>query len=87
MCVKLGHGDYDFDNRARTTYNDGTGFFRFGNTNTIYNLYDAGNYMWARAMSISGFPYHEVKVGSEANEVFSDSDADQRAIKKGFYGN
>ncbi|MBS3993969.1 MAG: hypothetical protein KGZ87_09655 [Bacteroidetes bacterium] len=74
-------------NRARTNYNDGAGFFRFGNTNNIYNLYDGGNYMWGRAMSLSGFSYGEVRFGSQANELGRDSDADQRAIKNGFNGN
>ena len=74
-------------NRSRTTYNDGSGFFRFGNTNNIYNLYDAGNYMWGRAMSLSGFTSGEARFGSQANELFRDKDADQRAIKNGFDGN
>ncbi|PKV52452.1 RHS repeat-associated protein [Aquimarina sp. MAR_2010_214] len=74
-------------NRSSTTYNDGAGFFRLGNTNNIYNLYDAGNYMWGKAMGMSGFSYGEVRIGSQANETFRDSKADQRAIKKGFNGN
>ncbi|WP_304505301.1 RHS repeat-associated core domain-containing protein, partial [Aquimarina sp. RZ0] len=85
----LNHGD---GRRAglSLTFEQGAGFFRFGNQSTIYNLYDAGNYMWGRAMGMSGFSYAEVIFGSNANELTSfslDSDADQRAIKNGFNGN
>jgi hypothetical protein len=80
------HSDNSLVSRNRTSYVDGTAFFRFGNTNnTIYNLYDAGNYMWGRAMGMSGFSYGEIRFGSRANEFFFDADADQRAIKKGFF--
>ena len=73
--------------RSRASYADDSGFFRFGNTNNIYNLYDAGNYMWGRAIGMSGFSYGEVRAGSQLNETFRDSEADQRAIKNGFNGN
>ena len=67
-------------------YQSLSGYFRFGNSNKIYNLYDAGNYMWGAAMRASGFSYGEVKFGSNMNEIFrgGDSPADQRAIKAGF---
>ena len=100
-----GHGDFDFaegylvnfiekpsinNSGGRTTYNSGSGFFRFGNSNNIYNLYDGGNFMWGRAMRFSGFSYGEVRFGSKANSIFTldgfDSEADQRAIKNGFNG-
>lgn len=71
----------------RANYNQDAGFFRLGNTNNIYNLYDAGNYMWGRAMRFSGFSYWEAKNGSQLNEVYFDSKADQEAIKKGYNGN
>ncbi|WP_282079950.1 DUF6443 domain-containing protein [Aquimarina algiphila] len=71
----------------RASWVDGTAFFRFGNTNNIYNLYDAGNYMWGRAMGMSGFSYSEIRFGSQANELFRDSAADQKAIKNGVNGN
>jgi|GEM_PF-1931933 len=73
--------------RARATYSDGAGFFRFGNSTNIYNLYDGGNFMWGKAMRMSGFSYWEVKHGSQLNEAYGDSEADQRAIKNGYYGN
>ncbi|MEC8831770.1 MAG: hypothetical protein VX772_05385 [Bacteroidota bacterium] len=75
------------DTKGRANYNDDAGFFRLGNSNNIYNLYDAGNYMWGRAMGMSGFSYGEIRGGSQLNEGFRDSEADQRAIKKGFNGN
>ena len=101
-AANKGHGSFDFAegylanfiekpsknySGGRTTYNSGSGFFRFGNSNNIYNLYDGGNFMWGRAMRFSGFSYGEVRFGSQANETFNDSEADQRAIKNGFNGN
>ncbi|WP_157766220.1 DUF6443 domain-containing protein [Aquimarina aggregata] len=81
------HSKNDLLSRSRASWVDGTAFFRFGNTNNIYNLYDAGNYMWGRAMGMSGFSYGEIRFGSKANEFGFDSEADQSAIKKGFFGN
>ncbi|NGX85370.1 hypothetical protein [Aequorivita sp. KMM 9714] len=75
------------DIKGRANYNDDAGFFRLGNSNNIYNLYDAGNYMWGRAMGMSGFSYWEVKNGSQLNEWYFDSKADQNAIKNGYNGN
>lgn len=75
------------DTKGRANYNDDAGFFRLGNSNNIYNLYDAGNYMWGRAMGMSGFSYWEVKNGSQLNEWYFDSKTDQDAIKNGYNGN
>lgn len=95
-------GDFDFaegylahliknpgrnDTKGRANYNEDAGFFRFGNSNNIYNLYDGGNFMWGRAMRLSGFSYGEIRGGSQLNEGFGDSEADQRAIKNGANGN
>jgi RHS repeat-associated protein len=68
----------------RVKYNSFTHFFRFGDSKSIYNLYDAGNFMWANWMGTNGFSYRSLRFGSEANELFTDSAADQRAIKNGF---
>ena len=42
-------------------------------------------------MSLSGFSYGEVKFGSKTNSIITtlsvDTEADQRAIKNGYYGN
>jgi RHS repeat-associated protein len=71
----------------RTTYNSYQHFFRFGNTNEIYNLYDAGNYMWGSWMRLNDYQSWEIRMGSQANELRkfgTDSDADQRALGNGF---
>ncbi|HEX8574853.1 MAG TPA: RHS repeat-associated core domain-containing protein [Flavobacterium sp.] len=76
---------------AGTEYSGNTGngsFYRFEGTNTLYNLGDAGNFMWGGWMSFNNFSYGEVKFGSRMNSIFTlngfDTDADQRAIKNGF---
>jgi hypothetical protein len=71
----------------RTSYNSYQHFFKFGDTNTIYNLYDAGNYMWGSWMRLNGYQSWEIKMGSQANELRKlgfDSEADQRAIINGY---
>lgn len=62
----------------------GEKYFTFGNQSTMYNLYDAGNFMWGYWMRFSLFTYPEAKAGSELNEGFQDSKADQRAIKNAY---
>ncbi|NHN28161.1 type IV secretion protein Rhs [Flavobacterium jejuense] len=71
---------------TRTEYNSYYHFFRFGDSKSIYNLYDAGNFMWGNWMGMNGFSYGSIQFGSNANETFSgfDSKEDQRAIKNGF---
>ena len=44
---------------------------------------DAGNFMWGNWMKFSQFSSMETKLGSEKNENFQDSSADQNAIKNG----
>ena len=65
--------------------NDSSYHFRFGNTNTIYSLMDAGNFIWGGWSKFIGLFHHEVLVGSNVNEFynFGDSEADQRAIFRG----
>lgn len=67
-----------------TTYLSESGYFRFGNQNTIFNLYDAGNFMWALAMRLSYFTHFEAKNGAQANEFYNDSKADQKSIDKAY---
>ncbi len=50
-----------------------------------YNLNDAGQFLWDNAMQRLGFSYSSAKVGSEGNEGFRDTKADQQAIRKGFH--
>lgn len=70
----------------RMSYNSYMHFFRFGDSKSVYNLYDAGNFMWGNWMGMNGFSYGSIKFGSNANETFNgfDSKEDQRAIKNGF---
>ncbi len=72
--------------KGRTDFDFAEGFLAGLIENISYN-FDGGNYMWGRAMRLSGFSYFEVKNGSELNELYFDSKADQRAIKNGYYGN
>ncbi len=72
---------------------DGTGgFIKFQNENTLYNTYDAGNFMTGKAYNMLDVPLNMVKAGAHAQNVVSrrsingiaDSDADQRALKNGY---
>lgn len=65
----------------RTQYNSYMHFFRFGDSKSIYNLYDAGNFMWGNWMYMNGFSYGSIQFGSQLNELGRDSKEDQRAIK------
>lgn len=66
---------------------------------TLYNAFDAGNFIWGAGMRRLGFSYLEVKLGSELNGALNtrsqneqgngiillgDSRKDQRAIKAGY---
>ena len=63
-------------------------YFIFGESNVMYNLFDAGNYMWGSWMHLNGFERKTVKFGSNLNELMrgnmGDTEADQRAIFNGF---
>jgi len=64
--------------------NDSSYNIRFGNTDRIFSLMDAGNAMWGLWTYSLGVPDHEVKAGSQLYELIwnqsFDSPADQRAI-------
>jgi len=62
----------------------GEKYFTFGNQSTMYNLYDAGNFMWGYWMRFSLFTYKEARIGSQLHEFYKDSEADQRAIKNAY---
>jgi len=75
----------------KTEYNgfgDGS-FYRFANQKSLYNLADAGNFMWGAWMAANGFFYSETKYGAHLNSLVTfngyDSTADQRAIRNGYY--
>ena len=60
--------------------------FRFGKGETLYNVFDAGNYLWGLSMYSSGFSERMTWWGSNLNEIFRGGDdaADQRAIFNGY---
>jgi hypothetical protein len=63
------------------------GFIKFENSNDLYNVYDAGNFLTGKAFSQIGVGKTKAKLGAQANSLRSlspDSDADQRAISKGY---
>jgi len=107
--AKLGHSEFDFAddmanvardggnaNRAAGVFpEDGTnGFIKFQNDNTLYNEYDAGNFMTGKAYSMVGVSEDAVKLGAHANNAVSgrdrrsgglkDSNADQQALHNGY---
>ena len=69
-------------------YDNVGGFMLFDNDNA-YNLNDAGQFLWGQAMNRLGFEYSSAKIGSETfargYEFEWDSQADQRAIRQGFF--
>lgn len=105
-AASLGNGSFDFAatmahvSRAGGNSNqgvgifpdDGTGMFiKFENSNTIYNVYDAGNFMTGKGYSLLGSAEEDAKLGAHANNLVSDrgdslldSDAVQRALSAGF---
>ena len=68
---------------VRTDYQEDFIYFRFEGTNTLYNLFDSGNFMWGAWSKHVGITDFESEWGPELNELFRDSDADSRAIKNG----
>jgi len=72
------NGKYVYENDS--SYN-----IRFGNSNKMYSLMDAGNFMWGVWSAYIGLTNAEVKIGSNLNETLSgfDTEADQTAIFDG----
>ncbi|QHS62868.1 DUF6443 domain-containing protein [Chitinophaga agri] len=66
---------------------DGLGGFVIfaGRPYVAYNLNDGGQFLWGHAMRRLGFSYSSAKFGSQANELFRDTKADQTAISTGFH--
>ena len=67
-----------------TGYNDGVPFVRFEGTNTLYNLPDAGNFMWGKKAFDNQVPKSLMLKGAGMNEGGSDTPADTRAILNGY---
>ena len=99
----LGHGKFDFaDDMSSVTQQggntpssqgtfpqDGTGgFVKFEGTNTLYNIYDAGNFVTGKAFQMVGYSLGEVKTGANVSSVLTgngkDTATDQRAISNGY---
>lgn len=63
-------------------------FFRFGTQSSLYNLADAGNFLWGAWMATNGFSRDLTTWGANQNSQLSgygpDTVADQRAIRNGF---
>jgi hypothetical protein len=102
-AYKLGTSDFDFaDDMAAVSKEggnanpgpgvfppDGTGgFIKFEESNTLLNIYDAGNFMTGKAFGMAGFTLGEIKAGAHINSFLardgSDTKADQRAIESGY---
>ncbi|WP_159439397.1 DUF6443 domain-containing protein [Tenacibaculum agarivorans] len=64
------------------------GFFKFGNSNTLYNLYDAGNFVTGKAFNALGMSLKRVLEGANINSRITgfgpDTPADQRALTNGY---
>lgn len=87
---KFIYAEYETNRRRPWTdsLKETTDYFRFGDSNTLYNLYDAGNYLWGGWMRLNGFNKKTVKFGSNFNEFLrgniQDTAADQKSIFDGF---
>ncbi|WP_314244828.1 RHS repeat-associated core domain-containing protein [Empedobacter tilapiae] len=64
------------------------GFIRFEGSNTLYNVYDAGNFMTGKAFQMIGAPLDVLKSGANTSSILTgngkDTAADQRAITNGY---
>jgi len=86
--------DIPNEEMSKAGYNiggDASEYFRFGKHNTLYNIYDAGQFVWGRAVGHSGFSLEDGLWGADLNEkIFSlgqlgDTAADTQAITNGFH--
>lgn len=64
------------------------GFVRFEGTNTLYNVYDAGNFMTGKAFQLIGAPLdvllNGANISSKATLEGKDTPGDQRAVTNGY---
>ncbi len=101
--ISLGHGKFDFSsdmaNVARDGGNantamgmyppDGTnGFIKFENSNTLYNIYDAGNFMTGKGFNLIGMGLKTMLRGANLNSILTlngpDTKVDQKALTEGY---
>lgn len=65
-------------------YVSGVPFLRFGSGNTLYNLPDAGNFMWGHRAFLNGLPRNIMLNAAAKNEGGADTNADTSAILAGY---
>ena len=97
----LGHGAFDFaDDMSGVAYKGGNnqsggvfppdgygGFIKFEGSSTLYNIYDAGNFLTGKGFNLLGISLESTLDGANFNSRVTlngpDSAADQRAITNG----
>lgn len=71
-----------------TPPDDAGGFIRFEGTDSLYNIYDAGNFITGKALQLLNFSQSEVLKGADLNSRIGgygpDTPADQNALKNGY---
>ncbi|WP_074406804.1 hypothetical protein [Aquimarina megaterium] len=65
-------------------YVEGVPFIRFELSNTLYNIPDAGNFMWGHKAYLNKLPKGVMLDAAAKNEGGADTNADTRAILSGF---
>jgi hypothetical protein len=64
------------------------GFIKFESSNTLYNIYDAGNFLTGKAFNLLDISLNKTLDGANFNSRVTlngpDSAADQRAITNGY---
>lgn len=103
LAINLGHGKFDFANDMAGVARDGgndnsapgefppdgtNGFIKFENSNTLYNVFDAGNFLTGKSFQMVGYSLSASKVGANLNSIITfhgpDSNADQKALESGY---
>ncbi|QQQ30447.1 RHS repeat-associated core domain-containing protein [Chryseobacterium indoltheticum] len=82
-------GNYPPSQGGGATPTDGAGgFVKFEGSNTLYNVYDAGNFMTGKAFQLIGAPLDVLKNGANTSSVLTgkgkESQADRNAVTNGF---
>jgi RHS repeat-associated protein len=83
-------GNYPAPSPPNGFTTDGTGgFIKFEGSNTLYNVYDAGNFMTGKAFQMIGAPLDVLKNGADIRSRYisrqgPDSESDQTAVTNGY---
>jgi hypothetical protein len=81
--VSFNGGNYGQDNNSGGFPADGTGgFIKFENNNTLYNIYDAGNFVTGKAFNMIGLTQDRILNGADLSSRLSGSGADTAADQK-----